>query len=81
MAGYRKNNSILDLVDAREKIEEWRCFYNELRRHSSLGMIPPREFLANQPSQLWHSKLSTAKGQFIDDRWLFNSQFVVLRSS
>lgn len=44
----------LDMEDAREKIETWRSFYNELRPHSSLGMIPPRKFLANLTSQDSH---------------------------
>ncbi|MEN9309858.1 MAG: hypothetical protein RL173_3790 [Fibrobacterota bacterium] len=45
----------LDLEDAREKIEQWRGFYNELRPHSALGMIPPRKFLANLANQDSHS--------------------------
>ena len=37
-------NWFLSLSDAREKIEIWRCDYNEYRPHSSLGDIPPKEF-------------------------------------
>jgi putative transposase len=36
----------LDLEDARNKIESWRDFYNEIRPHSSLGMISPRKYIA-----------------------------------
>ncbi len=48
-------NFFLDLEDARDKIDQWKCFYNELRPHSSLGMIPPRKFLANLAQQNSHS--------------------------
>ncbi|WP_420427707.1 integrase core domain-containing protein [Algiphilus sp.] len=34
----------LSLADARCKIEQWRCFYNEGRRHSALGWKTPAEF-------------------------------------
>jgi putative transposase len=34
----------LSLPDAREKIETWRKFYNEVRPHSALGGMPPRGF-------------------------------------
>jgi putative transposase len=37
----------LSLADARERIEEWRCHYNEERPHSALGNLTPRAF-ANQ---------------------------------
>lgn len=37
----------LSLADARERIEEWRCHYNEERPHSALGNLTPRDF-ANQ---------------------------------
>ena len=36
----------LSLEDARDKIEEWRQDYNENRPHSSLGNIPPEEYVA-----------------------------------
>lgn len=38
-------NLFLDLEDARRKIEEWRDFYNNKRPHSSLGGIPPKEYI------------------------------------
>ena len=42
----------LSLDDAREKIESWRCDYNEFRPHSSLSNLTPREFrLAHIKSQ------------------------------
>ena len=37
----------LSLTDAKERIEEWRCHYNEERPHSALGNLTPRAF-ANQ---------------------------------
>lgn len=39
-------NLFLDLEDARQKIEAWRDFYNEVRPHSSLAMRSPRDFIA-----------------------------------
>ena len=36
----------LSLEDAREKTEEWRQDYNQIRPHSSLGNIPPEEYAA-----------------------------------
>ncbi len=36
----------LSLEDAGDKIEEWRQDYNENRPHSSLGNIPPEEYVA-----------------------------------
>ena len=37
----------LSLADAKQRIEEWRCHYNEERPHSALGSLTPRAF-ANQ---------------------------------
>ena len=37
----------LSLADARARIEEWRCHYNEERPHSALGNLTPKAF-ANQ---------------------------------
>ena len=37
-------NWFLDLADARQKIEEWRCDYNQERPHSALGYLTPAEF-------------------------------------
>ncbi len=37
----------LSLADARERIEDWRCHYNEDRPHTALGGLTPRAF-ANQ---------------------------------
>jgi len=34
----------LDLGDARTKIEDWRTDYNEVRPHSSLGDLTPKEY-------------------------------------
>jgi putative transposase len=36
----------LDLGDARIKIENWRVDYNEVRPHSSLGDLTPKEYLS-----------------------------------
>lgn len=35
----------VSLADAREKIEAWRCDYNQVRPHSSLGHLTPSEFI------------------------------------
>jgi hypothetical protein len=32
------------MADARQRIEEWRCHYNEERPHSALGNLTPRAF-------------------------------------
>jgi putative transposase len=37
-------NWFVDLADARQKIEEWRCDYNQERPHSALGYLTPAEF-------------------------------------
>jgi transposase InsO family protein len=37
-------NWFIDLTDAREKIETWRCDYNQVRPHSALGYLTPAEF-------------------------------------
>ena len=37
-----------DLADARNKIEIWRIDYNEVRPHSSLGDITPKEYSTTQ---------------------------------
>ena len=34
----------LSLADARERIEDWRCRYNEDRPHTALGGLTPRAF-------------------------------------
>ena len=41
-----------DLVEAREVIEEWRQDYNEVRPHSSLANLTPREF-REQTAVFW----------------------------
>jgi putative transposase len=37
-------NWFVDLAHAREKIEEWRRDYNQVRPHSALGYLSPEEF-------------------------------------
>lgn len=39
-----------DLEDAREKVEAWRIDYNEVRPHSALGYLAPKEF-ASSPAR------------------------------
>ena len=46
--GCLNTNWFLSLEDARQKIEQWRIDYNELRPHSSLGNMPPNEFRMKQ---------------------------------
>lgn len=38
------------LLDAKEKIERWRCEYNHERPHSSLAYLTPAAFAAKAPS-------------------------------
>ncbi len=45
------------VADARTKLLEWQRDYNEVRPHSALGQIPPREFVA-----AWQST-RTARGE------------------
>ena len=40
----------LSMADARDRIEEWRCQYNEERPHSALGNLTPNAF-ADQASK------------------------------
>ncbi|UBM60992.1 transposase [Marinilongibacter aquaticus] len=39
------NNYLLRRQDARGKLEAWKKDYNEFRPHSSLGGMPPREYI------------------------------------
>ena len=41
-------NQFTSLEDAKQKIEAWRCDYNEHRPHGSLGNLTPREFAAQR---------------------------------
>ncbi len=45
-------NWFLSLEDAREKIESWRCDYNEQRPHSCVGNLAPREFTSSGQATL-----------------------------
>ncbi|MGB6938247.1 MAG: integrase core domain-containing protein, partial [Xanthobacteraceae bacterium] len=40
----------LSMADARDRIEEWKCQYNQDRPHSALGNLMPNAF-ADQASQ------------------------------
>ena len=42
------------LADARRTIESWRKTYNEIRPHSSLGRLTPREFREKYAAQIEH---------------------------
>ncbi len=48
----------LSLADARERIEDWRCHYNEDRPHTALGGLTPRAF-ANQAVKVTLHQLRT----------------------
>ena len=37
-------NNFEDVQQAKETIQEWVTFYNELRPHQSLGYLSPNEF-------------------------------------
>jgi transposase InsO family protein len=39
-----ETSGFLPMGDARARIEEWRCDYNQNRPHSSLGGLTPAEF-------------------------------------
>ncbi len=39
------------VADARQKIEAWRCDYNQVRPHSSLGHLTPSEFITERQGQ------------------------------
>ncbi len=43
-------NWFMDLAHARERIEEWRRDYNQVRPHSALGYLTPEEFTARAAS-------------------------------
>jgi hypothetical protein len=43
-------NWFVDLAHARERIEEWRRDYNQVRPHSALGYLKPEEFTAQAAS-------------------------------
>jgi putative transposase len=49
----------LSLEDARRKIDEWRQYYNEMRRHSALKWETPAEF-ARQARENALSGLATS---------------------
>jgi putative transposase len=44
----------MSIGDARDRIDEWRCHYNEERPHSALGHLTPRAFAdqANEARQV-----------------------------
>jgi len=45
-------NWFVSLVDARERIEDWRNDYNENRGHSSLGRLTPTQYRENFETQM-----------------------------
>jgi len=51
-------NWLLDMEDARQKIEAWRKEYNELRSHYSLSQMTPMEFIATQYNRSENSNLA-----------------------
>ncbi len=54
----------LSLADARARIEEWRCHYNEDRPHIALGGLTPQSF-ANQAvtAENLHRSRTTSRGR------------------
>jgi putative transposase len=52
------------LSQARDCIAEWRKDYNEVRPHSSLGMIPPSQFAQQQRIQIFAT--DSNNNQFLD---------------
>ena len=63
-------NWFLSLLDAREKIENWRREYNEFRPHSSLENLTPYEVHEGSKisSELyfWHDRIN-GRGHYKDD--------------
>lgn len=53
-------NWFMNLAQAREKIEEWRNDYNQVRPHSALGYRTPEEFAGENQTLLMKEKLSGA---------------------
>ena len=37
----QRSTSLQNLADAREKMEDWRKYYNEERPHGAIGQMPP----------------------------------------
>jgi len=48
-------NWFVDLAHARERIEEWRCDYNQVRPHSALGYLTPEEFAAQAAASFYRN--------------------------
>src|SRR6266478_4422816 len=51
-------NWFLDLADAREKIETWRCDYNQVRPHSALGYLTPAEFAQRSAAPSGYARMA-----------------------
>lgn len=49
-------NWFVTLQDAKEKIEAWRCEYNNERPHSSVGYLAPAVFAARDPFAAVHDR-------------------------
>ena len=50
-------NWFASVNEARDIIETWRRDYNDIRPHSSLDNLSPREFIENKEKTLIHSGL------------------------
>lgn len=50
-------NWFSNVKEARDTIETWRRDYNEVRPHSSLGNLSPREFISKAGNTLFHNGL------------------------
>ena len=46
-------NWFVNLSDAEEKIEKWRCEYNTFRPHGSLGNLTPEEFAKQHKNEVY----------------------------
>ena len=44
-----EREQFLSLTDAREKIEDWRSYYNAARLHGALGNLAPTTFAMKTP--------------------------------
>lgn len=85
-------NWFFSLVDAREKIEAWRTFYNQVRPHSTLEWFTPSYFARKhavsrrkqkqlEPNFLTLGGPDTGAGSYVLEGGLTNESSPVMQSS
>jgi len=60
-------NWFLSLADAREKIEAWRTFYNQVRPHSALECSTPSDYARKHA--VFRRKQHQLESDFSDNEW------------